>query len=156
LDATCNLTALMHRGEAGLPWIEFDPGIKTQFPHIDEDAGIFFIHSRAQPGFLGRLHRHRGHVFALTVSGAWKYLEHEEVNRAGSYLFEQDGSCHTFKCLDDNEGETDFWVIVQGALEYLDEGGDVVAVLDAATARQRYVQACLEQGFGRPDVIGIA
>ena len=149
-----HMANLMHRDDAAMPWIEFDKGIKTQFLHIDEQSGIFTMHSRSEPGYLGRRHRHVGDVFAVTVSGAWKYLEHPEVNRAGSYLYEPDQSFHTFKCLDDNEGITEFWAIVQGALEYIDEDGNVLSTLDAAAARQIYEEACERQGLPKPVPIG--
>jgi len=149
-----HLQSLMHRDADENPWVEFDKGIKTQFPHIDENSGIFTMHSKAEPGYLGRLHRHVGDVFAVTVSGAWKYLEHPEINKAGSYLYEPDQSFHTFKCLDDNTEITEFWAIVQGALEYIDDEGNLLSTLDAAAARKLYQDACVEQGLPAPMPIG--
>lgn len=148
------LANLMHRNSDSLPWIEFDRGIKTQFPHIDEQSGIFVMHSRSEPGYLGRLHRHVGDVFAVTVSGAWKYLEHPEINKAGSYLYEPDQSFHTFKCLDENTELTEFWAIVQGGLEYIDDEGNVLSWLDAAAARKLYEDACNKQSLPVPDPLG--
>jgi hypothetical protein len=148
------MARLMHRDSDALPWIEFDRGIKTQFLHIDEESGIFAMHSRAEPGYQGRLHRHVGDVFAVTVSGAWKYLEHPEINKAGSYLYEPDKSYHTFKSLDDNEEITEFWAIVQGGLEYIDDEGNLLSTLDAAAARRLYEDACTKQGLPAPDPLG--
>ena len=146
-----DLTALMHRGTDSLPWIDFGGGLRSQLPHINEEAGLFVIHSLVEPGYLGRLHRHIGHVYAITVAGAWKYLEHPEINTAGSYLYEPDRSFHTFKVLDDNEEPTELWAIIHGGFEYIDEHGNVLSVLDAAAARKAYEEGCAAQGLSAPD-----
>ena len=154
MTAMDKLSKLMHRGRDEAPWVAFDDGIQVRMPHIDVEGGIFVMNSRSQPGYLGRLHRHSGDVFAVTTAGAWRYLEHPEINRPGSYLYEPDGSSHTFKVLDDNDGVTEFWAIVQGALEYLDEQGEVVSVLDAAAAEKFYSEACEREGHKAPERLG--
>ena len=46
-------------------------------------------------------HRHTGPVHVFTMAGAWKYLEYEDVNRAGSYLYEPANSTHTFSVIEE-------------------------------------------------------
>ena len=109
------------------------------------------IRNRFVPGTTVQTHRHTGSVYAFTVSGAWHYLEGpDDVNMAGSYLFEPANSVHTLHVLDDNEGMTDVWFTIHGANLNLDAEGRVEYVIDAATVLAFYRAACAEQ-HGLPD-----
>jgi hypothetical protein len=99
-------------------------------------------------------HKHTGAVHAFTQSGAWKYEEYPEVNRAGSYLYEPAGSIHTLIVPDDNTEPTEVWFAIYGANLNLDANGNVESVFDAGFILEAYLALCEAAGLARPDVIG--
>jgi hypothetical protein len=88
----------------------------------------------------------------FTLAGAWKYHEHEYVNRAGSYLYEPPDSVHTLYVLPGDE-TTETLSVVYGETQYLDEEGAVVSVSNAATNLENYYLSCEKAGVPRPNGI---
>ena len=82
----------------------------------------------------GVLHRHRhpGPVHAYVIKGSWRYLEHDWVARAGSYVFEPPGVIHTL-CVDADTDEMITFFNVSGAMIYLDADGRQVGYEDVFT-----------------------
>ncbi|HEX4583762.1 MAG TPA: 2,4'-dihydroxyacetophenone dioxygenase family protein [Burkholderiaceae bacterium] len=144
----------LHRGERELPFVEFEPGVEMQVLQVDIPSGLWVIRMRLVPGAMLPTHKHAGEVFAFTISGAWKYLEYPEINRAGSYLYEPAASVHTLQALPSNEGPTDVWFAIRGPNLNLDAGGNVTLVLDAGLVLKVYLSRCRKLGVPRPDVIG--
>ena len=98
-------------------------------------------------------HKHTGPVFAYTETGAWRYLESDFVNTAGSYLYEPAGSVHTLVVPDDNTEPTDVFFAIHGANLNLDADGNVESVYDAGSILQAYLLLCEAQGLPRPPVV---
>ena len=145
----------LHLGEEDAPFVDLGNGVELQVLKIDVEAGLWVIRNRFQPGLVVERHKHTGCVHAFTLSGAWKYLEYPEVNRAGSYLFEPAGSIHTLIVPEDNTEVTDVWFAIQGANLNLDENDQIQMVIDAALIRDVYLGACEAAGLPRPPVIGV-
>ena len=145
------------RREEELPFVDMGDGSLLQVLQVDLAQGIWVIRNRFVPGSTVQTHRHTGSVYAFTLSGAWHYLEGpEDVNVAGSYLFEPANSVHTLHVLDDNEGLTDVWFTIHGANLNLDADGNVAYVIDASTVLGFYRAACAEQhGMPNPPVVVI-
>jgi quercetin dioxygenase-like cupin family protein len=78
----------IHRGDDELPWVDIGDGSLLKVLHIKEREGLWVIRNRFSPGYRVQTHKHTGPVFAYTESGAWRYLESDFVNTAGSYLYE--------------------------------------------------------------------
>jgi len=99
-------------------------------------------------------HKHTGHVYAFTQSGSWFYAETpDQVNTAGSYLYEPAGSTHTLTVPDDNDGLTDVWFTIYGANLNLDAEGNVEMVVDAHGILPFYKMMCEAQhGMAEPPV----
>jgi len=149
------IPAAMHRAESDLPFVVYQEGVDFQLLHADVEAGLWVIRVRFQPGVTIQRHKHTGEVFAVTMSGSWKYLEYPDViNTAGSYLYEPAGSIHTLHVPDTNQEVTDAWFAIRGANLNLDEDGKVESVLDAGAVLEVYLAQCEAAGYGRPDVIG--
>lgn len=144
----------LHRSEEEIPFVDFGD-MHVQLLQVDVEGGLWVVRTRMQPGTTVQRHKHTGEVFAVTFSGAWKYLEYPEVNRAGSYLFEPAGSIHTLHVPDDVEGVTDVWFAIRGANLNLDAEGNVESHVDATTVRDAYMAVAEQQGLGRPPVIGL-
>ena len=97
----------------------------------------------------------RGTVHAFTLSGSWMYLEYpDDVNVAGSYLFEPAGSIHTLHVPEANTEVTDVFFTIHGANLNLDAEGNVTTVIDAGGIRDFYFAMCEADGHSRPPVIG--
>jgi quercetin dioxygenase-like cupin family protein len=70
-------------------------------------------------GVLSR-HRHPAPVHGLVLRGSWRYLEHDWVAQAGSYVYEPPGEVHTL-VVDAGVEEMITFFQVSGALIYVDE-----------------------------------
>jgi quercetin dioxygenase-like cupin family protein len=135
-----------------LPFVDVGDGNLLQ---LDLASGVWTVRTRFVPGTTVQTHRHTGSVHAFTQTGRWHYLEYpDDVNRAGSYLFEPAGSVHTLHVPADNTEVTDVWFIVHGANLNLDGAGNVVSVSDAHSHLARYRALCAEQhGLADPPVV---
>ena len=143
----------IHRGDADLPWVDIGDGSLLKVMHIKEREGLWVIRNRFAPGYRVQTHKHTGPVFAYTESGAWRYLESDFVNTAGSYLYEPAGSVHTLVVPDDNTEPTDVFFAIHGANLNLDAEGNVESVYDASSILQAYMFLCEAQGLPRPPVV---
>jgi 2,4'-dihydroxyacetophenone dioxygenase len=145
----------MHRGSEDLPFVPFTDGVVFQLLQVDVEFGLWVVRTKFDPGVTIQRHRHTGEVYAVTFSGAWKYLEYPDtINRAYSYLFEPAGSIHTLTT--DVEGVdevTDVWFAIRGANLNLDDDGKVDSVLDAGRILKLYEDECEKSGYPNPNVI---
>jgi 2,4'-dihydroxyacetophenone dioxygenase len=85
-------------------------------------------------GVLSR-HIHPCVVVGYVIKGAWRYLEHDWVARAGSFVFEPPGEIHTL-VVDgaiDDESEMITFFNISGAMVYLDEKGQTTGYEDVFT-----------------------
>jgi quercetin dioxygenase-like cupin family protein len=100
----------------------------------------------------GVLHRHRhpGPVHGFVLKGSWRYLEHDWVARAGTYVFEPPGVIHTLS-VDADTDEMITFFNVAGAMIYLDADGRQVGYEDVFTkielCRRHYGQVGLGAGY---------
>jgi len=136
-------------------FIEGPQGLKLQLLHIDLDAGLWVVRVRMAPGLTLPRHQHTGTVFGLTEKGWWKYLEHAEMNKPGTYLFEPAGSIHQLHVPLDTPEETVVWFAINGANVNVNEANEVVSVWDAHYILQTYLDLCEAEGHPRPTIIGI-
>ena len=141
-----------HRGADELPFFPLGDGSSVRLVHVDLATNLWVAHQKFEPGTQLLRHRHTGHVHVFTLAGAWKYLEYDDVNRAGSYLFEPANSIHTFKVLDDTTEPTENWFMINGSNLNLDDDGNVVSVNDAESISRWYAKKCANAGV-EPNVI---
>lgn len=146
--------AIMRHAE-DLPLLEFAPGIEIQLLQVDFTHNIRATRARLQPGVRLPTHTHTGHVFAWTVSGAWKYVEYDDTNVANTYMYEPAGSVHTLYVPEDSPEAADVIFIVHGSNIDHDEDGNITSVTDAMHVARVYLKACAARGLPRPDVIGL-
>lgn len=145
------LTAATHRGRDDLPFVDIGGGNKLKVIQVDTGLGLWIVENVFQPGYTVPTHRHTGPVYAYTVSGAWHYREYpEDVNRAGSFLYEPAGSVHTLECL---EPDTQVWFQMYGVNMNLDAEGGVESVFDGPGTLEVYIALAEAEGLGRPDVL---
>ncbi|MBL8555827.1 MAG: 2,4'-dihydroxyacetophenone dioxygenase family protein [Phenylobacterium sp.] len=137
------LLPTLHIGDDDLPWMEAGDGSALQLLHVDLSQGLWISKTRLPPGYRVATHYHTGIVFAVTLEGAWYYLESpKEVSRPGSYLFEPAGSRHTLCTPPDMEGRMVTWFAIYGANINLDADGAITSVLDARAVLDLYRGYC--------------
>ena len=143
----------IHRSDQELPWADAGHGIELKVMMVRPDDALWIIRNRFAPGVVIQTHRHTGPVYAHTLSGAWKYVEYPDVNRAGSFLFEPAGSVHTLTTPDDNTEPTDAWFQIHGVNLNLDADGNVESMTDGPGVLAAYYALCEDQGLPRPNVV---
>ena len=84
-------------------------------------------------GILSR-HRHPMLVVAYVIKGSWRYLEHDWVARAGTFVYEPPGEVHTLTV--DSADEMITFFNVSGAMIYVDEAGKPTGYEDVFTKIQ--------------------
>lgn len=137
----------LHLGRDDLPWVRLGDGLELQLLHVDLNAGLWINRTRMAPGTSVTTHFHAGMVLAVTLEGRWFYKESpEQVNTAGSYLFEPAGSVHTLQAAADQDGPTVTWFAIWGPNINIDANGEVLGVLDAHAILTIYRNACAQQG----------
>ncbi|WP_374571340.1 2,4'-dihydroxyacetophenone dioxygenase family protein [Phenylobacterium sp.] len=144
----------IHIGLEEAPFVDLGDRSAMQLLHVDLSQGLWIVRMRFQPGYRIARHYHTGPVYAVTQRGSWRYIEYpDQVNRAGSYLFEPAGSVHTLVVPEDQAGDTEVWFAVFGANVNIGEDGQVLNVLDAATVLGAYRALCEARGESSQAVI---
>jgi 2,4'-dihydroxyacetophenone dioxygenase len=150
MSLTGNVPTAVHVGADELPWVDIGGGSKLKVIQVKESEGLWIVENIFQAGYEVQKHRHTGPVYAYTTSGAWRYKEYDDVNRAGSFLYEPANSVHTLQCVED---DTHVWFQVYGANLNLDADGNVESVLDGAGTLAAYYALCEAEGLPRPKVL---
>lgn len=85
-------------------------------------------------GVLSR-HIHPATVVGYVIKGAWRYLEHDWVAQAGSFVFEPPGEIHTLVVDETSGGEQEMITFfnISGAMVYLDAEGNTTGYEDVFT-----------------------
>lgn len=100
-------------------------------------------------GILSR-HRHPAPVHGYVIKGAWRYLEHNWVARAGDYVFEPPGETHTLY-VDKDVDEMITFFNISGCMYYVDEQDrntgfeDVFIKIDMC--RKHYISVGLGESY---------
>lgn len=129
-----------------LPWVPQEEGRWFKPLHFMTETGSWINLVKMEPGRRIRRHIHAGgSVHAYVLRGSWRYLEHDWVARAGSYVYEPAGGVHTLEVLGDEMMVTLF--IVNGVIQYLDEEGRLVQQDDLYSRLHLYLDHCREHGI---------
>lgn len=147
---TIEIPTAIHIGAAELPFVDIGDGSKLKVIMVDPGQELWIIENVFQAGYEVQRHKHTGPVYAYTTSGAWKYLEYDDVNRAGSFLFEPANSVHTLQVVED---DTHVWFQIYGANLNLDAAGEVESVSDGPSTLAVYLNLCEQAGLPRPAVL---
>lgn len=136
-----------------LPWVPFTPYTDKAFVKaikVDPIRGEWITLLKAPADMVLPRHHHSGTVHVYTISGHWKYKEHDWVAGPGSFVFETAGTQHTPIGCGDSEIVT--LNIVQGDWILIDDDGKVLAIENWKTIMQRYVNYCKEANLHPVDI----
>ncbi|WP_067839104.1 2,4'-dihydroxyacetophenone dioxygenase family protein [Nocardia lijiangensis] len=148
---------LLTVNEQNIPLIHdaLGPGVHFKPLRLDLEAGCWVVLARFSPGAKVPLHYHTGIAEAYTLSGSWHYLEYpDQLQTAGSYLYEPGGSVHTFVCPESNTEDTTLFIRVEGGNVNFSEDGQFHSILDAVTIRHLTEQLSVAQGVAPVDYLG--
>lgn len=118
-----------------MPWLadSLAQGIRIKPLRLDLEAGVWVILAAFAPGSSVPLHYHTGEAEVFTTAGRWHYAEYpDQMQTAGSYLYEPGGSVHTLIVPADNTEETVMHIRVGGANVNFNEDGTFHSILDTS------------------------
>ena len=144
------IATAVHIGADDLPFVNIDGDTKLKVIHVKPREGVWVGEFIFAAGYTSLTHRHLGPVWGFTHSGAWKYKEYDYVNRAGSFLYEQGGSVHTFECLEDNTRAS---FVVAGPQHDVNPDGTPGAISDPESVLQLYYSLCEAADLPKPKVL---
>lgn len=139
----------LHSGEEGFVMNAL-PGVHVKPCFLDTENGVWVLYARFDPGTLLPRHFHTGVVHFLTTKGSWNYVEYpDDVQTAGSYLYEPGGSIHTFQSKEGAEG----FMYVEGANVNLNADDTLMFIMDAGWIEQTLLAVAKQNGMGVPRYI---
>lgn len=132
-----------------VPWIPLSGG-KSFKPlrFLREDRGFVEL-LRLEPGETIGWHRHTGEVHAFNIAGKRRLRDGREV-ASGGYVHEPAGNVDTWQAIGDEA--LIVFVVVFGAVEYVDEHGATTARYTATSLRALYCEHCAAHGIEAPDL----
>jgi 2,4'-dihydroxyacetophenone dioxygenase len=148
---------LLTVNEKDIPLVRDAPGtgVHVKPLRLDIENGEWVVLATFAPGATVPLHYHTGVAEVYTLSGCWHYLEYpEQLQTAGSYLYEPGSSVHTFITPADNTEDTVIFVRVIGANINFDNDGNFHSILDAALIAHLTTNLAAEQNLGPLNYIG--
>lgn len=94
-------------------------------------------------------HIHPSWVTGYVIKGAWRYLEHDWIAKAGSFVYEPPGEIHTL-VVDDVVGENEMITQfnIHGAMIYLDDNGKTNGYEDVFTKIEMCRKHYIDVGLG--------
>jgi len=127
-------------------YIPLGPGVGSKPLWISPTKNAWVDILRAENAGLLQRHYHPHDVFGLCISGRWRYLEHDWVATAGSFIYEAPGDSHTLVVEESGESMRTMFH-VNGPLIWLDEDGEPTGVYDA--------YSLIEMARAHYDAVGI-
>ena len=134
-----------------LPWVEQAEGVWFKPFRLSPERGMWANLLKVSSSGIVSRHRPHGEVEAWVLQGRWRYLEHDWVAGPGSYVHEPEGDVHTLVVEGGEEMVTLF--IVHGAVDYLDEAGNLVYTDTAERKLGLYEAHCRAHGLPLLDVV---
>jgi anti-sigma factor ChrR (cupin superfamily) len=128
-----------------MPWIPAAPGRSFRPLRFEVDAWSELM--RVEPGYGVPLHRHTGDVHAFTLSGRRRIDGSGEIVGSGDFVYEPAGTVDAWEAVGDEPCV--LHLRIEGAVEFLDARGEVVARADSASQRRMFDIWSREQGLER-------
>jgi len=116
---------------------------------LDVTHGGWVTFLRAKAGTTLLTHYHVNGLYVFTISGHWRYSEHDWEARDGHFLYEAPGEKHTLTFIEDTMF---FSVIPAGPIIYLDGSGEIAALTDVFTHLTSVRKHYKEIGLTEEDV----
>ena len=119
-----------------MDWIPLGPG--ESFKPLAFLPGCRVLLLRVEPGTLIPRHQHLGAVHAFNVSG-WRRLDTGEMVGPGKFVYEPPGNVDWWEAVGDEPAIVH--IASFGAMEYLDDDGNVIRRDDESSLERAFEQA---------------
>lgn len=134
-----------HVAEDDPLWVTLAGGVSFRPVMFDCSKGAWSNVMRIAPGGSLACHYHTAPVHAFVLEGSWRYLEHDWVARAGTFIYEPPGELHTLVA-DETNGMRTFFVTT-GSLIYTDSAGRQIGFEDVFTRLALFRDHLARQGL---------
>ncbi len=126
--------------EDGPHWMPYAEGVWLQAACFNVTSGGLTVLLKGMPGAQLGVHYHTGPVRGFTMSGNWRYLEHDWIAGPGSFIFEPAGEAHTLVITEESPEPAVILFMIDGALIYLDKpvDGTMLALEDVFSALEMF------------------
>lgn len=132
-----------------VPWVPLSPGKSFKPLRFLRDERGFVELLRLDAGETIPLHRHTGEVHAFNLEGT-RELHTGEIIGPGGYVYEPVGNVDSWKAVGDVP--LVLYVVVMGAVEYLDAQGNVTRRYTSKTLHDLYCDHCIANGIAPRDL----
>src|SRR5262249_48032056 len=139
------------------PWHPFTPysnDVLIKLLHVDYASGQVTFLLKAPGGKGLGTHVHHGPVVVFTIEGQWTYPEHDWVAGPGDFIQELADSKHTFVTLPGDD--VVLFITLQGALQWLSDTGETIAIETLHSWVSRYESYCQQQELEIVDLADFA
>lgn len=126
--------------ETSLPWQPISNGFSLKALRATSDREARVLLLRLEPGTVIPRHRHSGEVHAYNLAGRRKLLETGEIVGPGGYVYEPAGNVDSWMAVGDETLVV--LVVVRGAVEYLDDAGQVLSRSTTGSTGEAYRRYC--------------
>jgi quercetin dioxygenase-like cupin family protein len=111
-------------------WVPYGDTAWFHACQFNVTTGGFTAVLKALRGTVVPKHYHVSTVQGYTLQGSWRYLEHDWVATAGSFIFEPAGEAHTLVVPEDATEPAIILFVVAGALVFVTEDGEFLMYED--------------------------
>jgi quercetin dioxygenase-like cupin family protein len=151
MNAIANPAATLPRGD-DLPWVPAaTPGKAAKLLRLLPDDSGFVELLRMRSGLVMPLHRHTGAAHVYQLSGT-RRLHTGQLVHAGDYVFEPAGNVDSWSVVGDDDMLA--FVVVFGAVEFLDPRHEVIERATASSMWEAYVRHCAQRGLAVRELRG--
>lgn len=134
---------------ADLPWIPLGDGLSFKPLRFLPGMRGRVLLLRLEPGTEIPRHRHTGEVHGFNLEGT-RQLHTGELVGPGDYVYEPAGNVDSWKAVGDVPVVV--FITVRGAVEFLDDSGDVVQRDTTDSMRETYLDYCKANGLAEVDL----
>ncbi|WNG39155.1 anti-sigma factor [Archangium violaceum] len=133
-----------------IPWVPLSPGLSFKpLRFLRNELGRIQL-LRLEPGTIIPRHRHTGEVHGFNLVGQRKLLDTGELVGPGGYVYEPAGNVDSWMAV--GTEPVIVHVTAYGAVEYLDERGDVVKRATCLSQFEAYRSWCQKNGIPMLDL----
>ena len=131
-------------------WVPVRDGVSFRPLRFLPASNTYVALLRVESNTEIKLHRHTGQIHAYNLVGH-RELGTGETIVEGDYVFEPTGNQDTWRV--NGEGHTEVLIVVEGEVQYLDSGGNVLGSSSWQTLLDSYLAYCRDHAIEPLDII---
>lgn len=133
-----------------IPWVPLGEGKSFKPLRFFSDNRGFAELLRVEPGTIIPLHRHTGEIHAFNLEGSRELCTGELIG-PGDFVYEPTGNVDSWKTVGDVPCVV--FITVGGAVEYVDDAGNVTKSFSGDDLKKLYEEYCAEHNIEVLDLV---